>query len=484
MGLNLETTFSADLLASSSTPPVRQSAGEQADTPFQLPDYAEQDEPEVMTNHHSGSQVPSPDADALTPPEEEGYARAVTAEPLAPADTVATETADEGGIAPTTTNSLSALPDSMIWMQPQDFQALLRGDLATLDAMTTAESKPLTDPALPELAAEIDAESVVADELHSHTLPAVTTTPQDSSSALLNASVQASTLPLWMATSASFEASSSSAAATVMDAASSLSALTAAEPADTNTRFLSRDSVLATATTAASTSFVSSSLPSRPPLQATTVSGSDKAASSLAAGLGSPSQPSTADAAALRQSARATPLSASALLDSTSTTLLTGGGPSAATLAPAALQNQLVVDSSHSGWGQQLVNSLGERVHLQASQQLQQATIRLDPPELGRLEVTVRQEHDRLSVQISTSNSALRDALQETREQLRQILIPEYGAGVEVEINYSGDSRQQTQAQALQEEEIVSNGALLSAVADVAATTGTVTNSGLLDTLV
>lgn len=481
MGLNLDTTFSADLLASSSTPPVRQSAGEQADTPFQLPDYAEQDEPEVTTNRHSGSQAPSPDA--LTPPEEEGYARAVTAEPLAPADTVATETADDGGIAPTTTSSLSALPDSMIWMQPQDFQALLRGDLATLDTMTAAESEALTDPALPELAVETDAESVVADELHSHTLPAVTTTPQDSSSALLNASVQASTLPLWMATPASFAASGSSAAATVTDAASSLSPLTTAEPADTNTRFLSRDSVLATATTAASPSLDSSTWAS-PALQAPTVSGSDKTAPSLEAGLGSSALPSTADAAALRQSARATPLSASALLDSTSTTLLTGGGPSTATLAPAAVQNQLVVDSSHSGWGQQLVNSLGERVHLQASQQLQQATIRLDPPELGRLEVIVRQDHDRLSVQISTSNSALRDALQETREQLRQILIPEYGAGVEVEINYSGDSRQQTQAQALQEEEIVSNGALLSAVAGVAATTGRVTNSGLLDTLV
>lgn len=483
MGLNLETTFSSDLLASSAPPLVRQSAGEQADTPFQLPDYAEQDEPEVMTNRHSGSQVPSPDADALTPPGEEGYARAVTAEPLAPADTITTETADGGGIAPTTTSSLSALPDSMIWMQPQDFQALLRGDLATLDTMTAAESEPLTDPALPELAVETDAESVVADELHSHTLPAVTTTAVDASSALLNASMQASALPLWMGSAASFEAIRSSAAATVTDVASSLSPLTAAEPADTNTRFLSRGSVLATATTAASPSLASSTLAS-PPLQAPTVSDSDRAAPSLAASLGSSVLPSTADAAALRQSAHATPLSASALLDSTSTTLVTGGGPGSATLAPAAVQNQLVVDSSHSGWGQQLVNSLGERVHLQASQQLQQATIRLDPPELGRLEVIVRQDHDRLSVQISTSNSALRDALQETREQLRQILIPEYGAGVEVEINYSGDSRQQTQAQAQQEEEIVSNGALLSAVADVAATTGRVTNSGLLDTLV
>lgn len=482
MGLNLETTFSSDLLASSSSPPVRQSAGEQADTPFQLPDYPEQDEPEVMTNRHSGSQVPSPDADALTPPEEEGYARAVTAEPLAPADTVATETADDGGIAPTT-SSLSALPDSMIWMQPQDFQALLRGELATLDSMTAAESEPLTDPALPELAVETDAESVVADELHSHTLPAVTTTPQDSSSALLNASMQASALPLWMGGAASFEAVRSSAAATVTDAASSLSPLTTAEPADTNTRFLSRDSVLATATTAASTSLASSTLAS-PALQAPTVSDSDKAAPSLAARLGSSALPSTADAVALRQSARATPLSASALLDSTSTTLVTGGGPNAATLAPAAVQNQLVVDSSHSGWGQQLVNSLGERVHLQASQQLQQATIRLDPPELGRLEVIVRQDHDRLSVQISTSNSALRDALQETREQLRQILIPEYGAGVEVEINYSGDGRQQAQTEALLEEEIVSNGITFATGQEVAETAGAVVNSGLLDTLV
>lgn len=219
--------------------------------------------------------------------------------------------------------------------------------------------------------------------------------------------------------------------------------------------------------------------------QPTTVSSSAEAELSRVAGLGAPALSATADAAAaLRPGTRTTPLVASTVLDSSATTLLTGGGPSAATLTPTAVQNQLVVDNSHSGWGQQLVSSLGERVHLQASQQLQQATIRLDPPELGRLEVTVRQESDRLSVQISTSNSALRDALQETREQLRQILIPQYGAGVEVEINYSGDGRQQAQTEALLEEEIVSNGITLATAQEVAEAAGAVVNSGLLDTLV
>lgn len=499
MGLSLDTSFSADLMASGSSDYIRQSGEESADTPFQLPDYSGQEEPDVTSHRDSETQPSSSDTDAFTSSGEEGHVVDVTVEPLAAADAATTETADEGGIVPSATSSLSALPDSMIWMQPQDFQALLRADLAELDTMATTE--PLTDPALVstlELATDVNVADVVADEPHPHGVLATTTLPVDSASAPLSASLQASGLAFLMSTPVAFAADRSSAAATATDATSPLLSMTAAEPAASNTRFLSRDGALSMTTAAADTalpkvsglnsqlssSFANRTLAGGVP-QPTTVSSSAEAELSRVAGLGAPALSATADAAAaLRPGTRTTPLVASTVLDSSATTLLTGGGPSAATLTPTAVQNQLVVDNSHSGWGQQLVSSLGERVHLQASQQLQQATIRLDPPELGRLEVTVRQESDRLSVQISTSNSALRDALQETREQLRQILIPQYGAGVEVEINYSGDGRQQAQTEALLEEEIVSNGITLATAQEVAEAAGAVVNSGLLDTLV
>ncbi|MGN4992716.1 flagellar hook-length control protein FliK [Aeromonas sp. 97A] len=40
-------------------------------------------------------------------------------------------------------------------------------------------------------------------------------------------------------------------------------------------------------------------------------------------------------------------------------------------------------------WGQQLMDVLKDKVELQVNQQVKQAHIRLDPPELGRLELTV-----------------------------------------------------------------------------------------------
>jgi len=500
MGLSLDTSFSAELLASGSPDYIRQSGDESADTPFQLPDYSGQEEPEISTNSQLGA--PSADEEPLTPPDVDDQATECEAEPLASADVVTSEGADPvatSGTSHTATSSLSALPDSMIWMQPQDFQALLRADQAMLDANAEVITEAQPDLALLEQAADTEAGSGIGDELHSRTSPAAAAPSADSSSGVLSASTQASALPLWMMAPSLTTASLSSASPsiTATDSASSLSALGLVDGADTATALTAGEGALAVATSAASspvpqaTSLNSNlSRSSASPTQAsaspqtTATTLGDEGASTRLATASSPVLQSTAEVAASpRQSAHNLTLPTTSLLDSGTSTSLTSSTLFGMNSTATTLSAPLIVESGSSGWGQQLVSSLGERVHLQASQQIQQATIRLDPPELGRLEVTVRQEHDRLSVQISTSNSALRDALQETREQLRQILIPQYGAGVEVEINYSGDGRQQAQTEALLEE-IVSNGITLATGQEVAETAGAVVNSGLLDTLV
>lgn len=497
MGLSLDTSFSADLLASGSTDYIRQSGEEPADTPFQLPDYAGQEEPEI--NPHPQAESSASDAESLMPADSDDQASASEAESLLSADAVGSEGAEPAatsGIAQTATNSLSALPDSMIWMQPQDFQALLRADQEMLDANAEVITEAPTDPALLEQATDTEVESDSGDGLLSHTTPK--SVAQDSSSGVLSASEQASTLPLWMMAPSLTTASLSSASAsiTATDSASSLSALALVDGADAATALTAREGALTTsaasppvplATSLSSNLSRSSASPTQasasPQTTATTLG--DGGASTRLAAASSPVLQSTAEAAASqRQSAQNPALPTTTLLDSGTSTTFTSATLFGMSPTATPFSSPLVVDSSSTSWGQQLVSSLGERVQLQASQQIQQATIRLDPPELGRLEVTVRQESDRLSVQISTSNSALRDALQETREQLRQILIPQYGAGVEVEINYSGDGRQQAQTEALLEEEIVSNGITLATGQEVAETAGAVVNSGLLDTLV
>ncbi|MGL4792589.1 MAG: flagellar hook-length control protein FliK [Aeromonas jandaei] len=89
-------------------------------------------------------------------------------------------------------------------------------------------------------------------------------------------------------------------------------------------------------------------------------------------------------------------------------------------------------------WGQQLVDVLKDKVELQVNQQIKQAHIRLDPPELGRLELTVRVEGDRLNVQLNVTNPAVRDALIQSMERLRMSLAPHHAGGVEVNVGHGG----------------------------------------------
>ncbi|ELB2790728.1 lateral flagellar hook-length control protein LafE [Aeromonas hydrophila] len=94
-------------------------------------------------------------------------------------------------------------------------------------------------------------------------------------------------------------------------------------------------------------------------------------------------------------------------------------------------------------WGQQLIDVLKDKVELQVNQQIKQAHIRLDPPELGRLELTVRLEGDRLNVQLNVTNPAVREALIQSMERLRMSLAPHHAGGVEVNVGQGGEQERQ-----------------------------------------
>lgn len=101
--------------------------------------------------------------------------------------------------------------------------------------------------------------------------------------------------------------------------------------------------------------------------------------------------------------------------------------------APARLAD------SPAQWGQQLVDVLKDKVELQVNQSIKQAHIRLDPPELGRLELTVRIEGDKLNVQLNVTNPAVREALIQSMERLRMSLAPHHAGGVEVNVGQGGE---------------------------------------------
>lgn len=118
--------------------------------------------------------------------------------------------------------------------------------------------------------------------------------------------------------------------------------------------------------------------------------------------------------------------------------------PLAATQAQGAEWAAVRVDASSGKWGEQMVQVLQDRVTLQAQQNLQEAKIRLDPPELGKLDLLVRVEGDRLSVQINANTAATREALMQVSERLRTELQEQNF--VHVDVNVGSDQGQERQA--------------------------------------
>lgn len=86
-------------------------------------------------------------------------------------------------------------------------------------------------------------------------------------------------------------------------------------------------------------------------------------------------------------------------------------------------------------WGQQLVQVLGDKVQLQVGHKIQQAHVRLDPPNLGTVEIKIRMEGEHTSVQLSASHPQIRESMQQQLEQLRQQLGQQLSGKVEVAFN-------------------------------------------------
>ncbi len=104
---------------------------------------------------------------------------------------------------------------------------------------------------------------------------------------------------------------------------------------------------------------------------------------------------------------------------------------------------ELAMNSSNKAEvGQRLVSMLSDKITLQASAQANKATIRLDPPELGKIDLTVTLDRDRLSVQINTTNASVREAINQTVERLRAELVQENF--LEVTVNVSNDDKSGT----------------------------------------
>jgi flagellar hook-length control protein FliK len=105
---------------------------------------------------------------------------------------------------------------------------------------------------------------------------------------------------------------------------------------------------------------------------------------------------------------------------------------SRATSSNLAVEKNLPIEAQR-----QIYQAVRDKVQLQVDMNTQVARIRFDPPELGRMEMVLRIEGDKLTVQMSASAATTREILMATSERLRHELVAQNSALSEVEVALS-----------------------------------------------
>lgn len=113
----------------------------------------------------------------------------------------------------------------------------------------------------------------------------------------------------------------------------------------------------------------------------------------------------------------------------------------------------LHVDTEDSRWSQQLQSALGERLQIQMKEQIQHATIRLDPPTMGKIDIALQIDNGRVQVQISASHSEVYRALQQTSNDLRQSLTEQNFVQVNVQVSPQSGQQHHGRGQAFADQQ-------------------------------
>ncbi|SBO10838.1 flagellar hook-length control protein [Vibrio mediterranei] len=95
----------------------------------------------------------------------------------------------------------------------------------------------------------------------------------------------------------------------------------------------------------------------------------------------------------------------------------------------------------------QIYQVLRDKIQLQLDTMNQAARIRFDPPELGKVEVHVKVDGERVTIQMSATSAATREAILATSERLRAELVAQNSELSEVNISLEQSNSQQFQSQ-------------------------------------
>ncbi|NHZ38401.1 flagellar hook-length control protein FliK, partial [Massilia rubra] len=115
--------------------------------------------------------------------------------------------------------------------------------------------------------------------------------------------------------------------------------------------------------------------------------------------------------------------------------IMAGANALAAQNTSVAAPVDVKLPANPADWQQPLREALGDRLQLQLGRNLDQAVIRLDPPQLGRIEIAIRHAAGgALEVNISATNSEVRRQLNNVSDAMRSDLASRQFSDVAVTI--------------------------------------------------
>jgi len=124
--------------------------------------------------------------------------------------------------------------------------------------------------------------------------------------------------------------------------------------------------------------------------------------------------------------------------DAASSGLLAAQLPASNPPAATTTDTLRLPNGDPSQWRQTLGETLGERIVLERSKGNDQATIRLDPPSMGQIEISIRHEAGVLKVSIAATHTEVLNQLRGVGEALRQDLEQKHWGEVSVQVSQSG----------------------------------------------
>lgn len=107
------------------------------------------------------------------------------------------------------------------------------------------------------------------------------------------------------------------------------------------------------------------------------------------------------------------------------------------------------VDSKH------IEKAIGQRIQLMIQQGKQVAEIRIDPPQLGKIDISLQNSHQQLSVHMVADNPQVREMLAQSIDRLQQQLAQDQSTQVQVSVSSQGQQNAQSQQEA---ENVFNNG--------------------------